>query len=194
MGRGHDTTLEGLAYAGVGSRKTPEEVRGWMERIGEALGRAGMVLRSGAAVGADQAFERGCDRAGGRKEIYLPEPGYNGYEPDGVSIFPAPKPWAVTIAKEKHPAWHRLGRMGSLLMSRNSHQVHGWEMPGANSVVVIGWTPGGNGMGGTGQAYRIARDRRVEIPVIELARGGVYPRHAPAAVVALVQACKEPGA
>ena len=55
--------LAGAAYAGVGSRSTPAEVLHWMESIGRGMARAGMVLRSGAARGADSAFERGCDRA-----------------------------------------------------------------------------------------------------------------------------------
>ena len=42
-----------------------------------------MVLRSGAAQGADSAFERGCGSVGGDKRIDLPKAGFRGRWPDG---------------------------------------------------------------------------------------------------------------
>ena len=55
-------------YAGVGARKTPADVLGWMERIAAGMATQGWTLRSGGARGADSAFERGCNtaKAGGR--------------------------------------------------------------------------------------------------------------------------------
>lgn len=50
-----------------------------MAAAGERLAQLGWVLRSGGAVGADQAFERGCYRAGWRKAIVLPWPGFDGH-------------------------------------------------------------------------------------------------------------------
>ncbi|NYZ25158.1 hypothetical protein HND93_36125, partial [Azospirillum sp. ROY-1-1-2] len=67
-----------MHYAGIGSRETPPAVLEVMAAVGERLAQLGWVLRSGGAVGADQAFERGCDRVGGRKEIFLPWPGFDG--------------------------------------------------------------------------------------------------------------------
>jgi hypothetical protein len=49
-----------IKYAGIGARKTPEEVLQVMERAGRILGSRGYTLRSGHAAGADMAFERGA--------------------------------------------------------------------------------------------------------------------------------------
>ena len=68
----------GVVYAGIGARTAPAEVLELMEGLAERLAGKGWVLRSGRAKGADSAFERGCDRASGRKEIYLHWPGYGG--------------------------------------------------------------------------------------------------------------------
>ena len=65
----HEEGSAGTAYAGVGSRSTPAKVLQWMEWIGRGMAEAGMVLRSGAADGADSAFERGCDSVGGDKRM-----------------------------------------------------------------------------------------------------------------------------
>jgi len=47
-----------LIYSGVGSRKTPLEICQIMTKIGEKLQNKGYILRSGAAIGADKAFEK----------------------------------------------------------------------------------------------------------------------------------------
>ncbi len=56
-----------LLYAGVGSRLTPMPILGLMRKLGFRLAELGYTLRSGAADGADAAFEAGCDEAGGSK-------------------------------------------------------------------------------------------------------------------------------
>ncbi|NYZ17456.1 hypothetical protein HL658_33350 [Azospirillum sp. RWY-5-1] len=75
----HGVILCGVYYTRIGSRETPPAVLEVMAAVGERLAQLGWVLRSGGAVGADQAFGRGCDRAGGRKEIFLPWPGLDGH-------------------------------------------------------------------------------------------------------------------
>ena len=52
-------------YTGVGSRETPSDILEVMESVGYALASQGWTLRSGGAVGADQAFERGMFRFAG---------------------------------------------------------------------------------------------------------------------------------
>ena len=52
-------------YAGIGSRETPDTVLAILEALATVLARAGFVLRSGGAPGADTACEAGSDRAGG---------------------------------------------------------------------------------------------------------------------------------
>ena len=46
-------------YAGIGSRKTPEDIITLMHRLGVRLAELGFTLHSGAANGADTAFEIG---------------------------------------------------------------------------------------------------------------------------------------
>jgi len=46
-------------YSGIGSRTTPLEVQALCTRIAAQLEKAGYVLRSGGAEGADKAFAAG---------------------------------------------------------------------------------------------------------------------------------------
>ena len=46
-----------MKYAGIGHRNTPENVRNMMTNIGSQLAKMGFILRSGNALGADQAWE-----------------------------------------------------------------------------------------------------------------------------------------
>ena len=51
-----------MKYAGVGHRNTPENVRNMMTNIGSQLAQMGFILRSGNAIGADQAWEEQVTR------------------------------------------------------------------------------------------------------------------------------------
>jgi hypothetical protein len=59
-------------YAGIGARKSPKRILNYIQDIAEILAEKDYVLRSCVAYGADSAFEIGCDRKQGKKEIYLP--------------------------------------------------------------------------------------------------------------------------
>ena len=59
-----------MFYAGIGSRETPQFYLNQMINIGRICGKRGLVLRSGGARGADQAFEKGCDMEKGHKMIW----------------------------------------------------------------------------------------------------------------------------
>jgi hypothetical protein len=156
-------------YAGVGSRKTPVAVLQLMRRIAERLHLRGYRLRSGAAPGADSAFEAGvpadaCD-------IYLPKRGFFGHR----SPLHSPPPAAFEIGQCVHPHWEGLSPVARALMARNSQQVLGTGLD-APVDFVLAWTPCGaeteaertRGTGGTGQAIALAS--RWAIPVINLAR------------------------
>jgi hypothetical protein len=119
-------------------------------------------LRSGAAEGADTAFEEGCDEAQGKKEIFTPWAGYNGRP---KSEFGEPPELAYEVAERIHPAWHHLKRGGRTLMARNCQQVMGQNL-GSNVLFVLCWTKGGKGGGGTGQAIRLAK--ALGIPVFDI--------------------------
>lgn len=156
-------------YSGIGSRETPPEILDLMEKIGEFLAKKGMVLRSGGANGADSAFEIGCDRAQGQKEIYLPWKGFNKNKSD-LHLDKNPmkdlKDKAYTIAERYHPAWESCNQGAKRMMARNGFQVLGIDLNTPVDFVVC-WTPyiwkPGIKAGGTAQALRIAYDLGIKI-------------------------------
>ena len=156
-------------YAGIGSRQTPAPVLEQMRSIGAAMAEAGWLLRSGAAQGADSAFEAGAADAGGHREIWIPWDRYNDRTPDhGRAVRIARHNDANrTIAARQHPRWNVLGAGAQKLMVRNVHQILGDDPASPDPVdLVICWTPRGTGSGGTGMALRLANDHG--IPVIDL--------------------------
>lgn len=135
-------------YAGIGSRFTPANILQDMTTIAVLMAREGWTLRSGAAIGADTAFERGA----GPKEIFTAQ-----------TDIPE---WAFEQAERFHPAWHRCSDYAKRLHARNSLILSGLD--GTHVVDrIICWTAGGAITGGTGQALRIAKHLR--IPVLNLA-------------------------
>ena len=141
-------------YAGIGSRQTPLLVLATMHKFAQNAARAGWTLRSGGATGADQAFQRGAELAGGTRHIYLP-----------TSNIPH---WAYDHAKRFHPNWAACERQGMYVMSlhaRNSLIVLGEDGESPADYIVC-WTAGGRGEGGTGQALRIAK--HYNIPIFDL--------------------------
>ncbi len=164
----------GKIYAGIGSRKTPVEELRRMKLVAERLVLRGYTLRSGAAEGADAAFESG---AGGKKEIFLPWAGFN----SNISIFTEPSREAIEVAKAVHPAWDKLSEPAKKLQARNSHQILGPDLRAPADFVVC-WTPDGcesesarkRDTGGTGQAIALAS--RWGIPVFNLVRKDALER------------------
>lgn len=156
------------AYAGIGSRETPADIIALMTRIARRLAGFGHTLRSGAAPGADTAFEAGHREACGaeRLEIYLP---WAAFEREtrarrgwvGGVVYDKPSYEAEAIAARAHPRWAYLGNGARLLQSRNSYQVLGRELDDPVRFVLC-WTPDGatskttQQTGGTGQAIRLA--------------------------------------
>lgn len=150
-------------YTGVGSQSTPDHICQVMEMIGREMYNAGFVLRSGAARGADSAFERGHDSVAGdrpMKEIWLPEPGFQGSK---SNLFPAPD--AYKIAKRIHPNWKACNEFARNAHARNAHQVLGADL-NTPSKGLICWTEGGIMKGGTRTAVVLALE--FNIPVFNL--------------------------
>jgi len=159
-------------YAGIGSRQTPGNILKVMKDIAFYLSLDNYVLRSGAASGADSAFEEGCDKIFGEKEIYLPSPRFNNSLSELYIITEA----ARDLAKYFHPGYELLNEYAKLLLARNSYQVLGKDLQ-TPSQFVICWTEDGTdglniktskSSGATGQAIRIAE--YYKIPVHNLRR------------------------
>lgn len=142
-----------IFHAGVGARATPDEVLRVMSGLSGRLEEMGIRLRSGGARGADQAFEAGLRRPD-RAEIYRLGPDTDSLDP----VF-------NRIARAFHPKPRALSGKVLALMTRNGAQIFGRDFI-APSDIVLCWTPGGEGGGGTGQAIRLARG--AGIPVIDL--------------------------
>ena len=149
-------------YAGIGSRKTPTEVIELMKQFAAWAAGEDFTLNTGGAKGADTAFIVGATANNGKVNNYLPFPGYNGYRnsmpfPEGDEIF--------TLARKYHPNWKACSSAARLMHARNCNIVLG---PSLNQPVdfIIGWTPGGEAVGGTGQALRLSLD--YGIPVCNL--------------------------
>lgn len=122
-----------------------------MTEIAKHLAKEGYILRSGAADGADTAFEEG---AGDQKEILIPWRNYNNRKDIEYKFLYAA---AVSSVKMFHPAFDVLSQGAIKLHARNFMILFGAD-PKAPAPVdfVICWTPGGSLRGGTAQALRIA--------------------------------------
>jgi hypothetical protein len=147
-------------YAGIGARKTPTEVLSIMTAAARRLAARGYCLCSGAAAGADTAFEQG---AGAAKEIWLPWHGFNRHPSPHV-----PTAAAYTLAARIHPAWRRCSDKARAFHARNMHQILGAGLDNPVDFVLC-WTPEGSGAGGTGQALRLAHKH--QIPVFDMGTG-----------------------
>lgn len=146
-------------YAGIGSRETPQYVLNIFEyNISTSLCKRGYTLRSGAAPGADSAFERGCDSLKGNKEIWLP---WRGFENNDSNLI-VHKQEAFELAEVYHDRWKSLSQGAQKLHARNMHQVLGADLTTPVKFVVC-YTKGGKRSGGTGQALRLAQDRNIPI-------------------------------
>lgn len=147
--------MSSIPYAGIGSRETPAEILLLMRSIAHQLATRGYILRSGGAIGADQAFEDGCDDAGGKKEIFKPCSG-------------APHRAASAIAQSIHPNWEACSPYARACHTRNVYQVLGADLRSPSRFVIC-WTPNGESVGGTRTAIELAIQHQIRICNLALA-------------------------
>lgn len=134
-------------YAGIGSRKTPSELKPLINQISFFLEKRGYILRSGGADGADSFFEENIKN----KEIFLPCENFNG---NASMLYNITKE-AYDLARRFHPNWHGLNPFAKKLIARNGYQVLGKNLK-TPAYFIVCWTENGEIKGGTGQALRIA--------------------------------------
>lgn len=156
-------------YTGIGSRQTPKEIIVQMIDLASKLANLGYILRSGGAMGADSAFETGCDSVYGNKEIYLPWKNFN----NNKSNFYGIPEEAFEITRTIHPAWQNLTRGGRNLHARNIMQILGNDLK-TPSKFVICWTKNGQLIGGTRTALVLAN--QYNIPIYNLYHSQDYER------------------
>ena len=156
-------------YTGVGSRETPVHIQNIMTEIGEILERRKFILRTGYAIGADQAFGKKVNER--NKEVYNTDdaiikgvvlPQYDKYDLD----------FAEQMVKQYHPVHRSLKGSARQLIARNTFQIFGLGKINVNSSFVVCYTQDGaeattsQDTGGTGQAIRLAYE--YGIPVYNL--------------------------
>lgn len=148
--------MKKLIYAGIGSRKTPNNVLSIMSSCATLLAQKGYVLRSGGAIGADRAFEKGCDMVHGKKEIFLPA-NLTGDQWDAARLVYSNVGMASMSTTSKWEDWY------ARLLLRNVLQILGPD-PEANPDpvdFVLFWAPksgphAGEVTGGTRWAVKLA--------------------------------------
>jgi hypothetical protein len=130
-------------YAGIGSRKTPENILMLMTKIAKVLDDKGFILRSGGADGADTAFANGAVN----KEIFRPK---------HATVE------SIKIAMEVHPAPQACNDYVRKLHGRNVQIILGKNLD-APVEFVLCWTPGGKTIGGTGLGIRLAEREGIKV-------------------------------
>ena len=144
-------------WTGVGSRDTPLNILETMTKLASDLEDLGFVLRSGAAPGADAAFERGV-KDEHNKHIYLPWKGFERHASSRV----VSSPEAFNVAMKVHPRWNALTQGGKRLHARNVHQVLGDDLRTPSKFLVC-WTRNGEEVGGTRTAIVLAKSHSVPV-------------------------------
>lgn len=145
------------SYAGIGARNTPEEVLDEMQAIAEELEEAGYILRTGGALGADDAFMSGV-QDDNMIELFLPWQGYNEFQSPHHKSSTA----AIEQAFLHHPNWGACKESVRKLHARNSHIILGADCKSPVDFVLC-YTPEGKSGGGTGQAIRIADSNLIQV-------------------------------
>lgn len=144
-------------YAGIGSRQTPPEILAEMTKAARFMENHNYVLRSGGAIGADRAFERGVTSPA-NKEIFL-------------ATDAGLKPVHFALAKHSHPVWENLNDYVKGLMARNVAILFGIDMERPVDFAIC-WAPDPvhdkNGFlkdcsGGTGHTVRVAYAHGIKV-------------------------------
>ena len=166
-------------YAGIGSRETPVPILSIMTKFAYAVAET-HILRTGGALGADDAFYKGakkwCDEKNHKYEnhieIFLPWDGFNGHKKGNNKHIWSDLPLGASMIAEKyHPKYEKLKEPAQKLMARNTQQIMG-RLLHEHTDFVVCYTSDGRDSGGTGQALRIARD--LNIPVFNLFHREAY--------------------
>ncbi len=140
-------------YAGIGSRKVPDDIGELMTKISEKLSEKGYMLRSGGAKGSDTYFEKGV-----KLSIIEGKPTYN---KEIFTAYDCTKK-SILMASNYHPAFHNCKEYAKKLHGRNAMIILGKELNDPVDFVVC-WTENGKDKGGTGLGIRLAEDKKIKI-------------------------------
>ena len=134
--------------------------------------KKGWLLRSGGARGADTGMETGCYKGNGHAEIFIPFAGFNNIEVGQTQNVRYIEPnfhskKLQKLAAANHPNWEACDEKVRKFHMRNVCQILGEKLDSPTSLVIC-WTPGGEVVGGTGLALRLAQS--LSIPVYNLGK------------------------
>jgi len=149
-------------YAGIGSRKTPQQIQDLMCAIATHLEQHNWTLRTGGAPGADQAFLRGTSR----RTVYRPA--------NLQRVQASVSQTAYQSVRDWHPATYKLSSIARQLLARNYLILFGDQETPQPVRFVLCWTPDSclnqatrtPRSGGTGQTVCVAA--AAQIPVFNL--------------------------
>lgn len=150
----------------VGSRRCPKHIEEIAFGIAKKLAEAGIGMRSGGALGMDDAWERGYIAVGQRRimDIILPTKNFNGKRPNG-NEYTFIGDYDVTLLEEAdriiqsvHDHYDKLNNFSYWAHIRNVFQVLGKEL-NAPSTETFLYAPikGSSVDGGTRTAYEISK-------------------------------------
>jgi hypothetical protein len=132
-------------YAGIGSRLTPQNILEDMTRLAGRFCNLNYILRSGGAVGADQAFAAKL--------------------PDEAKVILKAKdatPAAIELAGTIHPAWNLCDDYARKLHGRNCMIILGPNLDEPVEFVVC-WQDPYMDRGGTRLGMRLAESRGISV-------------------------------
>lgn len=160
-----------LTYAGIGSRKTPNNILAVMSYISKRLEHQLFILYSGGAKeGADAAFLAKVQFY----KVFMPARLFNYKTANRTDFIDCSdlSNWdeALQTVDEYHPAPHNLTPFARKLHARNAYCVLGEDLKSPVDFVLC-WTPNATITGGTGQGLRIAM--HYNIPIFNLADASV---------------------
>lgn len=139
------TVIKSNFYAGIGSREAPPEFQEHAKSLARKLADKNFILRSGDAIGSDQAFEAG---AGQSSQVYLPDReklDKNTVTGTGKVFVLDEMPIEARRLAERsvdlyHPNPRALDDYTRKLMARNYFQIYGANGE-ADTAFVACWTP-----------------------------------------------------
>jgi hypothetical protein len=157
-------------YTGIGSRETPTHICAVMTTLANVLEKQNFILRSGGALGADSAFEKGVVNPN-NKMIFLSGALRNSFGNNILYSDTQLQNARIFIFNNNiHPIWQRLPEYAKALHTRNVFQVLGMDMNEISKFTVC-WTrdsaidfeTSGRKTGGTGTAIKISCHYKVPV-------------------------------
>jgi len=140
-----------------GSRDAPPEVLGNLTKIAEFFAKKGWVLRTGGAIGCDEAARLGFVKAEKESNIqlYLPWQGYNNHY---NGILHTEENWKIASQYVKH--WDNLKLNHKIFHARNVGILLGSDNQTLSHLAVC-WTPEGEVVGGSATGIEISKKEKI---------------------------------